>query len=340
MTVAENRSETPVSLASFDSGSAWRRHAARLRAWAPVLVLVVICLAIAIINPNFLEISNFVRLLSAAAIPTVLVMGATFVILMGSIDLSVEGAVALTAVLAAALVANDHSAGEYGLLAVPAAIALGGVGGVVNGLVHGKLRIPSFMATLGVGFATVGIATAVLGGFPIRITDRAFRALVLTRYFNVPLSVWIGVASVVVALIIQERTRIGRWLYAIGGDEEIARHSGVPVERTRIIVFAIAGCFYGLGGALSAAQLGQAHPLISQGRLFTTITAVVVGGTALSGGVGSVLNSVVGVLIVVVLTNGMVLAGLSPYVQQGVQGVLIIVAVALALDRSRLEAVK
>lgn len=340
MTVAENRSETPVSLASFDSGSAWRRHAARLRAWAPVLVLVVICLAIAIINPSFLDISNFVRLLSAAAIPMVLVMGATFVILMGSIDLSVEGAVALTAVLAAALVANDRSAGEYGMLAVPAAIAFGGVIGLVNGLVHVKLRIPSFMATLGVGFATVGIATAVLGGFPIRITDRTFRALALTRYLNLPLSVWIGFASVVVALTIQQRTRIGRWLYAIGGDEEIARHSGVPVERTRIIIFAIAGCFYGLGGALSAAQLGQAHPLISQGRLFTTITAVVVGGTALSGGVGSVLNSVVGVLIVVVLTNGMVLAGLSPYVQQGVQGVLIIIAVALALDRSRLEAVK
>ena len=340
MAILENSSEAPVSLKRADPAIA-RRRMARLRAAAPVMVLAVICLVITLINPNFLEVSNLIRLLSSAAIPLVLVMGATFIILMGSIDLSVEGVVALTAVLAAALVANDQGGtGEFTLLAVPAAIALGGVLGLVNGLVHVKLRIPSFMATLGIGFATVGIATAVLGGFPIRITDRGFRALALDRYLNVPLSVWVALATVLVALLVQQRTRIGRWLYAIGGDEEIARHSGVPVDRTRIWIFAIAGCFYGLGGALSAAQLGQAHSLISQGRLFTTITAVVVGGTALSGGVGSVLNSVIGVLIVVILTNGMVLAGLSPYIQQGVQGILIIVAVALALDRSRLEAVK
>ena len=102
----------------------------------------------------------------------------------------------------------------------------------------------------------------------------------------------------------------------------------------------LAGLFSGLAGAMAAAQLGQGHALIASGRLFTTITAVVVGGTALSGGVGSVLNSVVGVLIVVVLTNGMVLMGVPPFVQQGVQGFLIIVAVSLALDRRQLEVVK
>jgi ribose transport system permease protein len=146
--------------------------------------------------------------------------------------------------------------------------------------------------------------------------------------------------AIIIAYIIQERTRIGRWVYAIGTDEVTARNAGIPVERTRIMVFMIAGLFYGLGGVLLAAQFGQGHALISQGRLFTAITAVVVGGTALSGGVGSVLNSVVGVLIVVTLANGMVLMGIEPYVQQGVQGILIIIAVALSLDRSRLDVVK
>ena len=154
------------------------------------------------------------------------------------------------------------------------------------------------------------------------------------------MAVWIALAAVAVAYVIQERTRLGRWLYAIGTDEVTARHAGIPIERTRILIFAVAGLFYGLGGVLSAAQFGQGHALISQGRLFTTITAVVVGGTALSGGVGSVLNSVIGVFIVVVLANGMVLMGVEPYVQQGVQGLLIIAAVALALDRSRLDVVK
>ncbi|MGI9500825.1 MAG: ABC transporter permease [Geminicoccaceae bacterium] len=314
----------------------WRRY----RSLAPVLVLVLLCLVIASINGNFLSISNFIRLLSSAAIPLVLVMGATFVILMGSIDLSVEGVVALTAVVVSMLVANDFTGLDLGFLSLPVALFVGGLIGFTNGLVHVRLQIPSFMTTLGLGFACVGIATAVLGGYTVRISDRGFRNLTLGRILDVPVSVWVAALAVLVAWVIQERTRIGRWVYAIGTDEVTARQVGVPVESTRIRIFTIAGVFYGLGGAMSAAQLGQGHALISQGRLFTTITAVVVGGTALSGGVGSVLNSVIGVLIVVVLTNGMVLMGIPPFVQLGVQGVLIIIAVALALDRTRLAVVK
>jgi ribose transport system permease protein len=196
------------------------------------------------------------------------------------------------------------------------------------------------MTTLGVGFAGIGIATAVLAGNTVRISDPTFRDLSLGRFLDVPMAVWIAFAAVAVAYVIQERTRLGRWLYAIGTDEATARNAGIPIERTRILIFTVAGLFYGLGGVLSAAQIGRGHALISQGRLFTTITAVVVGGTALSGGVGSVLNSVIGVMIVVVLSNGLILMGVQPYVQDGVQGLLIITAVALALDRSRLDVVK
>lgn len=311
----------------------WRR-------WAPVAVLAALCILITLFNGNFLSLSNLVRLLSSASIPLVLCMGATFIILMGSIDLSVEGTVALTAVMVSLLVANDISDTAIGLWAVPPAILVGGIMGLATGLLHVKLRTPSFMTTLGVGFAGVGIAMAILAGDTVRISDQTFRFLSLGRVMGIPMAVWIALAAVIVAYVIQERTRLGRWLYAIGTDEMTARHAGIPVERTRIIIFAVAGLFYGLGGVMAAAQFGQGHALISQGRLFTTITAVVVGGTALSGGVGSVLNSVIGVFIVVVLSNGMVLMGIPPYVQQGVQGLLIIAAVALALDRSRLDVVK
>ena len=311
----------------------WRR-------WAPLAVLLALCVLVSLFNGNFLTISNMVRLLSSASIPLVLCMGATFIILMGSIALSVEGTVALTAVMVSLLVSNDISPYAIGLWAVPLAVLAGGIMGLVNGLLHVKLRTPSFMTTLGVGFAGVGIAMAILGGDTVRISDQTFRFLSLGRMLGIPLAVWIAFAAVAVAYVIQERTRLGRWLYAIGTDEMTARHAGIPIERTRIVIFAVAGLFYGLGGVLAAAQFGQGHALISQGRLFTTITAVVVGGTALSGGVGSVLNSVIGVLIVVVLANGLVLIGVEPYVQQGVQGLLIIAAVALALDRSRLDVVK
>ena len=314
--------------------------AIRWQALAPIGVFFLLCIVIAAINPNFISVSNAIRILNASAIPVVLVMGATFVILMGSIDLSVEGIVSLCAVVTATLVLNDTTSANLGLWAIPFAVLAGGLIGAINGATHVYLKVPSFMVTLGIGFVCLGIATAALGGFPVRISDRGFRALTLGRTLGIPHGIWVAAGAVLVAWLIQERTRIGRYVYAIGTDEITARQSGVPVERTRLLVFVLAGLFSGLAGAMAAAQLGQGHALIASGRLFTTITAVVVGGTALSGGVGSVLNSIVGVLIVVVLTNGMVLMGIPPFVQQGVQGFLIIVAVTLALDRRLLEVVK
>ena len=313
---------------------------ARWRNWAPVAVLLALCCFIQIFSPNFLSVSNFVGLLNSAAIPLVLSMGATFIILMGSIDLSIEGVVAVSAVLVSLLVDNDVTDYAIGLAAVPIAILCGGAMGLLNGLLHVKLKTPSFMTTLGVGFAGIGIATTILGGFTARISDQSVRYLSLGRVLGVPVAAWIALAAVLLSLLIQERTRLGRWLYAIGTDEVTAGHAGIPVQRTRILAFALAGLFYGLAGVLSVAQFGQGHALISQGRLFTTVTAIVVGGTSLSGGVGSVLNSVIGVFVVTILANGMILMGVPPYVQQGVQGLLIIVAVTLALDRSRLGVVK
>ncbi len=320
------------------AGGAWSKQ---WRRWAPVAVLVGLCIIIGLFNPNFFGGANFVRMLNTAAIPLVICMGVTFVILMGSIDLSAEGVIAICAVAASMLVANDFTGIAIGLFSVPAAILIGSLVGLLNGFIHVKFRIPSFMTTLGMGFAGIGLATAILGGVMVRISDSSFRDyLSLGRVFDIPAAVYIAGVAVIVAYVIQERTRIGRWVYAIGTDEATARNAGIPVDRTRIIVFGIAGAFYGLAGALSAAQIGRGHALISQDRLFTAITAIVVGGTALSGGVGSVLNSVIGVFIVIVLTNGMVLMGIEPYVQKGVQGLLIIAAVALALDRSRLDVVK
>lgn len=319
---------------------ALRKFLQRHRALAPVAVLVLICIVIAVFNARFLDPWNVVRLLNSAAIPVVLTMGATYIILMGSIDLSLEGVLAVCAVLVSVLVANNLTPLDFGFLAVPVAILLGGLLGAVNGAAHVYLRTPSFMATLGVGFVCVGAATAFLQGDTVRISDKLFRGMALERILGIPAGVWIAALAVLVALFIQERTRVGRWIYALGGDEATARQAGVPVEYTRMMAFIIAGAFYGLAGAMSAAQLGQGHALVGQGRLFMTITAVVVGGTALSGGVGSVLNSVIGVLIVVVLSNGMILMGVPLFVQMGVQGIMIIIAVALALDRTRLAVVK
>src|SRR6476660_4759386 len=150
---------------------------AHWRRWAPLAVLLALCILISLFNGNFLTLGNFIRLLNSAAIPLVLTMGATFIILMGSIDLSVEGVVAVTAVMVSLLVANDVSPYAIGLWSVPLAVLVGGGMGLASGLLHVKLKTPSFMTTLGVGFAGVGIATAVLGGLTVRISDQGFRFL-------------------------------------------------------------------------------------------------------------------------------------------------------------------
>jgi ribose transport system permease protein len=189
-------------------------------------------------------------------------------------------------------------------------------------------------------FVGVGAANAILGGEAVRINDPLIRGLAIERFLGLPWGVWLALAALGVAWVIQDHTRLGRYMYALGGGEELAALSGIPINRVRIATFTIAGAFYALGGVLAAAQLGLGNALIGQGRLFTTVTAVVVGGTALSGGQGSVLQTLVGVLIVVVLSNGMVLMGISPYVQQAVQGLMIIAAVALSIDRARMKIVK
>jgi ribose transport system permease protein len=312
----------------------------RIASWAPVIVLVLLCAIIAAINPNFLAFGNFVRISQTAMIPLVLGLGATFIILMGSIDLSVEGVLTLGAVILSMLVLNGANGNNLGILAVLVVLLVGAGVGFVNGVIHVRLKVPSFMTTLGTWFIGVGAANALLGGMAIRINDPWIRGLAIERFLGFPWGVWLSLVCLAVALVIQNYTRLGRYIYALGGGEELAALSGISVARVRIVTFTLAGVFYAIGGILAAAQLGLGNAQIGNGRLFTTITAVVVGGTALSGGQGGMLQTLVGVLIVVVLSNGMVLMGVPPSVQIGVQGLMIIAAVALSIDRKLMRIVK
>jgi ribose transport system permease protein len=312
----------------------------RAAAWAPVVVLVLLCVIIAAINHNFLSVGNFVRMSQDAAIPLVLGLGETFIILMGSIDLSVEGVLTLAAVILSMTVLNGMNDNNLGVVAVLLVLAVGALVGFANGVIHVRLKVPSFMATLGTWFIGVGIANALLGGMATRINDPWIRGLAIQRVFWLPWGVWLALVCLAIALVIQNYTRLGRYIYALGGGEELAALSGIPVERVRISAFTLAGVFYAIGGVLAAAQLGLGNAQIGNGRLFTTVTAVVVGGTSLSGGQGGVLQTFVGVLIVSVLSNGMVLMGVPPSVQIGFQGLMIIAAVALSIDRRLMRIVK
>src|SRR5262249_55972900 len=178
-----------------------RRSAVRLRfaAWAPLLVLVLLCGVITAINPNFLSFGNFVRISQAAMIPLVLGLGATFIILMGSVDLSVEGILTLGSVALSLLVLNGANGNDLGGLAGRIVLVAGALLGAVNGVVHVGVKIPSFMVTLGMWFVGVGLANAILGGLAVRINDPLIRGLAIHRFLGFPWGVWLSLVALGIA---------------------------------------------------------------------------------------------------------------------------------------------
>lgn len=302
--------------------------------WVPALVLAALVAALALASPNFLSLGNLARIAIAAAPALMVAVGATFIVIMGSIDLSMEGTVSTTAVLfALAFGALGGQLAGMGALAIVLALLAGAAIGLVNGLVHVKLKIPSFMASLAIGFVGVGLSVLLTGGDIVRVNDEVFRALLLQRVLGFPLMVYVALLMVLLAWFIQRNTTLGRNFYAVGGGEDLAHASGLNVQRVRILGFALAGVFYAIGAILAVARGGMAESLTGANYMFVSITSVVVGGTSLMGGNGGVWNTVVGVLIVNVIANGMVVLGLPNYMQDGVLGLLVIAAVVASTNR-------
>lgn len=309
--------------------------------WAPALVLLALILLFTAINPAFLTQKNFARIAITSAPALMVALGVTFIIVMGSIDLSMEGVIGLTAVLfcfAFNQFGGTLAAGAW--MAVPLVLAVGALIGLVNGLIHVRLRIPSFMASLAMGFVCTGAAILLTGGDIVKINDDVFRLLLTWRIFGFPLMVYVAILAVIAAWVVQAHTVLGRNFYAVGGGEELAHASGVNVNRVRVAGFVLAGLFYAIAAIMQVARLGQAESVTGANFMFVSITSVVVGGVALWGGIGGVWNTLVGVLIVNVINNGMVVIGLPDYVQNGTLGVLVIIAVILSTDRRSISFVK
>jgi ribose transport system permease protein len=313
----------------------------RLASAMPVLVLVGLCVVISLIEPRFLSLDNLIRIAAASTAPLMLALGVTFVIIMGSIDLSVEGAMAFSSAVLAAGVANAANTGlNLGLAALPLVVLGTALFGALVGFIHVFLKVPSFMASLGMSFIGLGMATVLLGGERVVITDPYVRALTLTRVLDLPIAIYVAAIMFLAAWVIENHTIFGRHVYALGGAEHLVVASGVNANRVRVLAFALSGFFIGVGSILASARLGASSVSIGSGQLFTAISAIVVGGTALSGGSGGVASTLVGVLIVMVLNNGMVIVGLPTFVQQGVLGVMIIIAVLLNQRNRVLPVVK
>lgn len=317
---------------------------ARLRSLGEIAALVVLIVVFTALNPDsFPTLENLRTVLDQASLPLVVGVGATLVILMGSIDLSVEGVMGAAGMTFVLLSANSRTDTDLGATAFLVAIAVGMALGLLTGLIHTRLRVPSFITTLGVWYVGLGIATLLFGQDAIPfLADGGVTTWPSDVTLGLPNSFLLAAAVVALGVGISRFTRLGRFAYAIGDNEQIARDNGVAVERYKVYLFVVAGACSALAGVLGSLKLGAGSTTVGIGTLFLTIAAVVIGGTSLGGGKGGILRTALGVLILTVLNNGLILSGVSPNIQSAVSGAVLVVAIVAVAwpQRGRLRVVK
>jgi ribose transport system permease protein len=309
----------------------------RLLAFAALIVIII---AFSLLSPNFLQFDNIVGILIATTVNGILALGVTFVIISGGIDLSVGTVMTLSAVMTAVFVTEWHLPLPVGILA---GILTGGLAGLVNGLFVAKLKIPSFIATLGMLNVAKGLALVISGLKPIYFNDtpefnRAAMGSVvggIVPGLEIPNLVVVLFVCAVAASLILSKTILGRYTFALGSNEEAARLSGVNVDAWKIAVFTLGGLFGGIAGVLIGARLNSAQPSLGQGYELDAIAAAVIGGTSLSGGEGSILGTVIGAFIISTLTNGLRILSVPQEWQTVVTGGIVILAVYLDIVRRR-----
>lgn len=305
----------------------------QLSSVGPLIGLILLVVVLSVLSPAFLTVSNAVNIFQQISVLAILALGATAVIITGGIDLSVGSILALSGITTAWV------ASEAGLpfgFAILVGLAAGAAAGFVNGLLITKGKLPPFIATLAMLSVARGLTLVISDGRPISGLPSWFRLLVSYRLFGVvPLSVILVVLLYVLGAAYLRLRPSGRALYAIGGSEEVARLSGLRVDREKLKVYTFAGLLAGVGGLVLAARLNSAQPTAGGGVELDVIAAVVIGGASLAGGAGTVAGTLTGALIIGVLRNGLNLLDVSSFWQQVVIGSVIAAAVMVDTLRRR-----
>jgi len=308
----------------------------RFQSVAALLLMVIALSLTPQISSTFLSQENALNVLRQISVNLCLSIGMTLVILSGGIDLSVGSVLAFAGAVAAGLLKNGVALPVFGVVvqftafgALVAGLLVGTALGLFNGWVITRFKLPPFVATLGMLSIARGLTQLWTKGFPITGLGADFGFIGTGHWLGLPMPVWISAVLVAVFVLVTRRTRLGRYLYAIGGNERAALLSGLNLRAVKVTVYALGGALAGVAGLLLTARLDSATPNAGIGYELDSIAAVVIGGTSLSGGRGTVLGTVLGCLIIGVLNNGLVLLEVSPFWQQVIKGVVILAAVAV-----------
>ncbi|WP_199670750.1 MULTISPECIES: ribose ABC transporter permease [unclassified Rummeliibacillus] len=297
----------------------------------PLLGLLLIIIIISFMSPSFLTATNIFNVLRQVSISALIAFGMTFVILTGGIDLSVGSTLALTGAISAGLLAG----GMDPFLAMLIGLLLGAVLGAVNGFIIAKGKVAPFIATLATMTIYRGLTLVYTDGKPVSgLGDSlAFQMFGKGYFLGIPVPVITMLIAFLVLYFILRKTTFGRRVYAIGGNEEASRLSGINVDRITIAVYSLTGMLAALSALILTSRLNSAQPTAGQSYELDAIAAVVLGGTSLTGGRGWIFGTLVGALIIGVLNNGLNLIGVSSFFQQVVKGVVILIAVLI--DRKK-----
>lgn len=298
-----------------------------------VAALIIICVVLSLTTPRFLTVSNLMNIGTQVSINALLALGVTFVIITGGIDLSLGSMVAVTGVVAASFAHPD----TYPLV-VPVLVGLlaGLLLGAFNGLVITKSKVPPFIVTLGTMTIGRGLALILSKGRPVSNLSDSFNFIGGGQIFGIPFPIIILILAFIVCSVILQKTILGRYMYAVGGNEQAARASGIRVSNVKMWVYSICGILSALAGILLTSRITTGQPNAGGGFELDAIAAAIIGGTSTSGGTGTMTGTLIGALLIGVISNGLDLLNVTSYYQQVVMGVIIIGAVVLdSLGRNK-----
>ncbi|WP_277679388.1 ABC transporter permease [Gracilibacillus dipsosauri] len=294
--------------------------------------LVVLCIAISIMNPDFLSIHNIMNVLRQTSTNMYLAIAMTMVIILGGIDLSVGSIIAVTGVVTTMLIAV---VGFPIWLAVAIGILVGMLFGTFNGYVSATTIIPPFIVTLATMNIARGAAYVISDGKPVRVMEDSFNVIGSGYVGPIPLQVIYLIFFLIIAYIIMNKTKLGRYMYAVGGNQEAARFSGINIKKVKLFAYTFSGLMAGIAGVVLSARMFSGQPTAGDMAELDAIAAVVLGGTSMTGGRGKIGGTVIGALIIGVLSNGLNLMGVSSFWQYIIKGVVILVAVYADVFRKK-----
>ncbi|MBW3467000.1 ABC transporter permease [Arthrospiribacter ruber] len=307
-----------------------------------LLALVILCFVLAMMTDIFFTSSNMLNVMRQISVNICISVGMTLVILTGGIDLSVGSILALSGALTAGFLKFglelpffDTFIGFTIFGAVLIGILSGTALGTFNGLAITVFRVPPFVATLAMLTIARGFTMLYTKGFPISGLGQNYAFIGTGWLLGIPVPVWIALTVVAIAFFVTNKTRLGRYIYAIGGNESAAQLSGINIRKIKTIVYAIAGGLAALGGIIVTSRLDSAQPNAGASYELDAIAAVVIGGTSLSGGKGTIGGTVLGAIIIGVLNNGLVLLNVSPFWQQVIKGFVILLAIIIDKSNTR-----